>query len=82
MSQEKIIQELKNIFKLVVNPNADVDNVSLDADIVKDLGVGSVGLIYLVVGIEETFKIDMSDVTFNTFKTIKEVVEYIEKKVK
>lgn len=82
MTQDIIIEKLKNIFKLVVNPNANLDDVSLDANITKDLGINSVGLIYLVVGIEETFKIDMSDVTFNTFNTISEVVEYIQKKVK
>ena len=43
----------------------------------KDLGVNSIGLVYFSIAIEETFKIDMSDVTFNTFKNVQDVIDYI-----
>ncbi len=80
MSEQKILDELKKIFVLVVNRGQDVDKMTLDAKIVNDLGVSSVGMIYLMVAIEEQFGIDMSDVTFNTFETVGDVVKYISSK--
>lgn len=80
MSELEILDELKKIFTLVINRNADVENMQMNAKIVSDLGVSSVGLIYLMVAIEEQFGIDMSDVTFNSFETVGDVVTYIKNK--
>ena len=80
MTELEILEDLKKIFTLVINRNADVNNMNLDAKIVQDLGVSSVGLIYLVVAIEEQFGIDMSDVTVNSFETVGDVVNYIKSK--
>lgn len=80
MTELEILEELKKIFVLVVNRGADVDKVTLDAKIVSDLGVSSVGLIYLMVAIEEQFDIDMSDATFDSFETVSDVVNYIKRK--
>ena len=80
MTDLEILEELKKIFVLVVNRGADVDKVTLDANIVNDLGVSSVGLIYLMVAIEEQFSIVMSDASFNSFETVSDVVNYIKNK--
>lgn len=80
MTDLEILEELKKIFVLVVNRGADIDKVTLDANIVNDLGVSSVGLIYLMVAIEEQFSIDMSDASFNSFETVSDVVNYIKNK--
>ena len=80
MQKEEILQKLKEIFVLVVNRDADVSNINLESKIVQDLGVSSVGLIYLMVAVEETFNIDMSDASFNSFETVGDVVNYIQGK--
>lgn len=80
MTELEILEELKKIFVLVVNRGAAVDKMTVDAKIVNDLGVSSVGMIYLMVAIEEQFGIDMSDVTFTTFETVGDVVNYIKNK--
>lgn len=80
MTELEILEGLKKIFTLVINRNADAENMKMDAKIVSDLGVSSVGLIYLMVAIEEQFGIDMSDVTFNSFETVGDVVTYIKNK--
>lgn len=80
MTDLEILEKLKEIFKLVINRNADLSKITIDSKIVEDLGISSVGLIYLMVAVEETFNIDMSDVTFTTFVTIKDVVKYIQSK--
>lgn len=81
MTELEILEKLKEIFVLVVNRNADLSKTTMEDNIVTDLGISSVGLIYLVVAIEEMFKVDMSDVTFNSFQTIGDVVKYIKGKM-
>ena len=80
MHKEEILQKLKEIFVLVVNRDADVSNINLESKIIQDLGISSVGLIYLMVAVEETFNIDMSDASFNSFETVGDVVNYIQGK--
>ena len=81
MTELEIFEKLKEIFVLVVNRNADLSKTTMQDNIVNDLGVSSVGLIYLIVAIEETFDIDMSEVSLNSFKTIEDVVKYIQGKM-
>lgn len=77
MTELEIFEKLKEIFVLVVNRNADLSKITMNDHIINDLGVSSVGLIYLIVAIEESFDIDMSEVSMNTFQTINDVVKYI-----
>ena len=81
MTREEIFNKLKEIFTLVIHNGIDTEKVTTDANIMLDLGVNSIGLIYMVVAIEKTFGIDMSEVTFTTFKTIDEVITYIQERV-
>ena len=82
MSKLEIIETLKKIFCTVIDENKDFSNVTEDTNIIKDLGVNSVGLIYLLMAIEETYDIDMSDVTFSTFEKIGDVITYIQEATK
>ena len=82
MTRNEIIEKLKEIFQLVINNGVSLDDVSESADVTNDLGVNSIGLIYMAVAIEKTFNIDMSNVSINTFKTVKDVVDYIENGLK
>ena len=80
MSKDEIIEKLKEIFQMVVHNGVSVDNITEDSLIMTDLGVDSVGLIYLAIAIEKTFDVDMSDVTINTFKTIGDVISFIQER--
>ncbi len=80
MNRDEIIEKLKEIFQLVVHNGVSVDNITEDSVIMTDLGVDSVGLIYLAIAVEKTFGVDMSDVTINTFKTIGDVINFIEER--
>lgn len=82
MTRNEIIEKLKEIFQLVINNGVSLDDISESADVTNDLGVNSIGLIYMAVAIEKTFNIDMSNVSINTFKTVKDVVDYIENGLK
>ena len=63
-------------------PNAtfDADSLQDDADLSTDIGLSSVGILYVVIAIEEFFGVRFDNVGFNDFKTIGNVLDYIEEK--
>lgn len=81
MTDLEILEQLKKIFALVMHNDANFDEENPANINLKDLGVNSIGLVYFAIAIEETFGIDMSDVSFNTFKTVEDVVVYIKAKI-
>ena len=82
MNELEILSKLKEIFILVINRTADLSAINENSKLVEDLAISSVGLIYLMVAVEETFNIDLSDVTFNSFVTVGDAVKYIKGKIK
>jgi len=81
MSRSDIIEKLTDVIKMAM-PGVELDaaSVSEDTNLVKDLGLSSVGVLYIVIAIEEFFGIRFDDVGFADFKTIGDVVDYIRKK--
>ena len=75
MTQEYILNELKTIFKQI-NPNLDVDTVTLDTRLVEDLGLDSITILLLSFAIEKKFEIKFGGTP--KFGTVGEVAEYIE----
>ena len=82
MNRQEIFEKLKEIAELTVQDPAILANMTEDSDLNTDLGLSSVGLLYIVIAIEEMFYIRMDDVSFGDFKTVRDVADYIEKKLK
>lgn len=82
MSRNDIKEKLGDVMAMAM-PTTDYDLSALseDASLVNDLGLSSVGVLYIVIAIEEFFNIRFDDVGFADFKTIGDVVDYIEKKL-
>ena len=49
---------------------------------VEDIGLTSVGMLYLVIVLEESFQIKFEDVGTATFDTVGKVIDYIEGKLR
>lgn len=82
MDKEQILEKLGEIFKMVMGENAaDLEAGGENASLVDDLGLNSVGILYLVIAIEESFGIRFDDVGTSDLKTVGQVVEYIRSKV-
>ena len=82
MDKEQILEKLGGIFKMVMGENAaDLEAGGENASLVDDLGLNSVGILYLVIAIEESFGIRFDDVGTSDLKTVGQVVEYIRGKV-
>ncbi len=81
MSRNEIKEKLVDVMKMAA-PSAGVDIESLNeqSNLVSDIGLSSVGVLYIVIAIEEFFDIRFDDVGFADFKTIGDVIDYIEKK--
>ena len=79
MNEQQVFEKLLNVFSIVVNRNVDASKITMDSKIVEDLGVNSIGLVYLAVAVEEEFGIDMTNVSLESFNTVGDVIKYIQK---
>ena len=56
----------------------DEDDITLNSDIVDDLGADSLDLVDLVMSIEDEFEIEVPDEAIEEIKTVDDAVKYIE----
>ncbi|MBO5510539.1 MAG: acyl carrier protein [Clostridia bacterium] len=82
MNRNEIKAKLCEIMKLAM-PTLEISEETMNesAGLASDLGLSSVGVLYIVIGIEEMFGIRFDDVGFSDFETLGDVIDYIEKKV-
>ena len=81
LSRNEIKEKLAEVIKMVMGdrfPNSTV--LEENANLVNDLGLNSVGVLYIVIAIEEFFGIEFENVGFSDFATIGDVIDYIENK--
>lgn len=82
MTRHEILNELKAILLSEDERNREyLEHCTEDAELIGDLGLNSVGILYLVISIEETFQIRFDNTGIADFKTVGDVVGYIEKKM-
>lgn len=56
----------------------DEDDITLNSDIVDDLGADSLDFVDLVMSIEDEFEIEVPDEAIEEIKTVDDAVKYIE----
>ena len=79
MKRSEIKEKLYDIYKVTTRSNGvEFDEKS---NLVTDLGLNSVGILYMVIAIEEFFGIRFDDIDSSELKTLENVIDYIEKKV-
>ncbi|MBO5212277.1 MAG: acyl carrier protein [Clostridia bacterium] len=80
MTREMIIEKLRNIFKMVNgNDNIEVDEAT---DLRTGLGLNSIGMLYMIIAIEENFGVRFENVSMGDFNTVSDVINYIEEQKK
>ncbi len=82
MTRSEILQKLKEVLASSVESQTDLSSVTENSRLIEDIGLNSVGIIFVVISIEEAFDVTFSDVGFADFQTVGSVVDYIEKKLK
>ena len=82
LSRNEIKEKLSDVMKMVLSEGqADLGSIDESSRLVEDLGLNSVGVLYIVIAIEEFFGIEFEDVGFDDFKVIGDVVDYIEEHI-
>lgn len=81
MTREEIKSKLEDVI-LMAMPDAEdiIRNCAESSDLNTDLGLNSVGMLYVVIAIEEFFGVVFENVNFGCFKTVGDVIDYIESK--
>ena len=83
MSREEIYSKLLELIKTANTSNSDITNqCSEESNLRGDLGLTSIGVLYLAISIEQMFDIEFNDSSFDDFDTVKDVIDYIEKNQK
>lgn len=73
-------QRLIKVFNTVFEDDIQADTVKLDADLREDLGINSIGILYLAMAVEEEFGIKFTNEDFVHIRTVEDVVRCIESK--
>ena len=79
MTKPEIVEKLKEILTAADSGNAEkIKAADESTRFAEDLGLNSVNVLYLVIAIEEVFKIRFDDDTgVDTFSTVGDVADYI-----
>ena len=78
MSREEIFKKLQELIKLANSSNVEqIESCTEDSDLRTDIGLTSIGVLYLAISIEQTFDIVFTDTAFDDFTKVKDVVDYI-----
>lgn len=82
LERKEILAKLKDIILMMDPTKKDIiDTINEDTRLIEDLGLASVSMLYMVVAIEETFKIEFDNLSVEDFKTVKDTIDYIEEKL-
>lgn len=65
---------------LVEKLGVSEDKIALESEIIKDLGADSLDLVEMLLSLEETFGVTVSDEQTEAIKTVKDIVEIIDNK--
>ena len=71
-----MFEKLKNLF--VEELQIDEADITMDAELIKDLGINSIELADLVMLCEEKFDIEIDDEDIHKCVTVGDVVNYLE----
>ena len=76
---DNTFNKLKEILERIM-PDNDYSNITDESDIKNDLGLNSIGFLYLALGIEEEFNVEIHNINSDEFKKVKDVIDYLDKK--
>jgi acyl carrier protein len=76
MDREEILDKVKAV--VVDQLNVEEDEVSEEASFVDDLGADSLGIVELVMALEEEFAVSIPDEDAEGIKTVGDAISYIQ----
>ena len=74
MEKKEILNKIIEIYENIVGEDVDKEKFTLSSNIKEDLGINSVGLLYLIVDIENKFDVVLHNQSIEKFVTLDDVV--------
>lgn len=75
-------QRLEKVLNAVFDGEIDPAGITLESDLREDVGMNSIGMLYMVMGLEQEFGVKFKNTDFPDLKTVGDVVRCIEAKLK
>ena len=83
LTRSEILEKLQEIMISINDSEREkLEKTTEESRLIEDVGLNSVGMLYLVIVLEESFQIKFEDVGTTTFDTIGKVIDYIEARMK
>lgn len=74
MSDEEILDKLQKVFDTFNDKRIEL---KLNSKLVSDLGLDSVGMLYMMILIEKEFDVDLCNCDLSNLKTVSNIMDYI-----
>lgn len=82
LTRKEILEKLKDVLTFVDASKADIiNNADEQTKLSEDLGLTSVGMLFTVISIEESFGIVFGDIGMDDLQTVGDVIDYISEKL-
>lgn len=75
-------ERLEKVLHAVFDGEIDSAGITEESYLREDVGMNSIGMLYMVMGLEQEFGIKFSNADFPTLKTVGDVIRCIEGKMK
>ncbi len=77
-----VSERLISIFENVFDGEIDISNITDHSRLIEDVGMNSIGMLYMAMAIEEEFDIKFNNEDFLMLSTVEDVKKLIEAKTK
>lgn len=76
----KTMERLTKVFNAVFEDSVDISNIKPEASLRDDIGINSIGMLYMAMALEEEFGIKFKNEDFASIRTVDDVIKCIESK--
>ncbi len=73
-------ERLIKVFNAVFEDEVNTDSVTMQSNLHEDIGINSIGMLYMAMALEEEFEIKFHNEDFMKIKTVSDVIDCIESK--
>ena len=76
-----IFERLSKVFHAVFENDVDVSNITETSALREDVGINSIGMLYMAMAVEEEFNVKFQNEDFAQIKTVGDVIACIQGKL-
>lgn len=74
------LDRLIEVFQAVFEEEVDVTAVTPQASLREDIGINSIGMLYMAMALEEEFEVKFTSDEFSRIRTVQDVIDRLEEK--